>query len=186
MATVLCDCENIINKRWRSICPEEPLLLTPTHFLLETPNYTICDTLDFDTVGASHLMKKIGYLQSVRECFLKRFQKDYLSELVSNLTIKARSNIQVGDVVLVGSDNSKRINWPLAKVMEICTGGGGKQRVTQQKLANVEIIRRLQRLYLLEITSSDLTPQDKVGSTGRRLRPKRMALRSDRIIIIPE
>lgn len=116
MSTFLCDCENTINKRpltYLSEDPNELLPLTPAHFLHDIQN-PACDTIDLDITEGNHFRKRICYMQNIRNCFRMRFQREYLSELVrSPENLKRRGAIQIGDIVLVGSDNIKRINWPL-------------------------------------------------------------------------
>ncbi|KAJ8881996.1 hypothetical protein PR048_018484 [Dryococelus australis] len=61
--------------------------------------------------------------------------------------------IKVGDVVPVSSDNLKRVNWPLALVLEVYPGTDGTTRVAMLKTHEVERIRPFQCLYPLEVHS---------------------------------
>ncbi len=48
-----------------------------------------------------------------------RFQNEYLSLLKYYSKIRKDSSIKEGDVVLIGDNDVKRINWPLAKLVKI-------------------------------------------------------------------
>ncbi|GFS85447.1 transposable element Tc1 transposase [Nephila pilipes] len=81
------------------------------------------EVLDLDIVDAKLLRKRIRYLQNLRYQLRQRFQKEYLSELIRNPQLAPkRCNLSVGDIVLVGSDNVKRLNWPLGRVIEMFQG----------------------------------------------------------------
>ncbi|GFX33178.1 DUF5641 domain-containing protein [Trichonephila clavipes] len=55
--------------------------------------------------------------------------------------------------------NSKRLNWPLGRVIELYPGKDGIERVAKIRVVNGIVIKSLQRLYPLEMTVSDL-PSD--------------------------
>ncbi|GFS44078.1 transposable element Tc1 transposase [Nephila pilipes] len=115
------------------------------------------EVLDLDIVDAKHLRKRIRYLQNLRYQLRQRFQKEYLSELIRNPQLAPkRCNLSVGDIVLVGSDNVKRLNWPLGRVIEIFQGKDNIERVAKLRVSNGEIIRPIQRIYPLELSSSEI------------------------------
>ncbi|GBM43388.1 hypothetical protein AVEN_264607-1 [Araneus ventricosus] len=68
-----------------------------------------------------------------------------------------RHNLSPGDVVLVGSDNTKCLNCPLGRVIELFQDKGNTERVAKLRAANGEIIRPIQRIYLLEISSTEIS-----------------------------
>ncbi|XP_071033140.1 uncharacterized protein [Parasteatoda tepidariorum] len=145
MLTMLAECESTINQRplsHTSEDPEEPKSLTPySHFLREVITPLHCDTVDLDLTDGNHLRKMLRYLQKARDDFPKRFQKEYLVALVKNPEEKQRYKLKEGDILLVGSSNFKRIDWPLARVEELISGEDGKHRVARLKLAHTTIIR---------------------------------------------
>ncbi|GFT93957.1 integrase catalytic domain-containing protein [Nephila pilipes] len=115
------------------------------------------EVLDLDIVDAKHLRKRIRYLQNLRYQLRQRFQKEYLSELIRNPQLAPkRCNLSVGDIVLVGSDNVKRLNWPLGRVIEMFQGKDNIERVAKLRVSNGEIIRPIQRIYPLELSSSEI------------------------------
>ncbi|GFU02718.1 DUF5641 domain-containing protein [Trichonephila clavipes] len=60
---------------------------------------------------------------------------------------------------MVDDQITKRLNWPLGRVIEMYPGKEGIERVSKLRVANGFAIRPLQRLYPLEMSVSDL-PSD--------------------------
>ena len=48
----------------------------------------------------------------------KRFRKEYLSQLILKRSVKVNRQINVGDIVLIGNENYKRIDWLLARLVK--------------------------------------------------------------------
>ncbi|GFX67870.1 DUF5641 domain-containing protein [Trichonephila clavipes] len=57
------------------------------------------------------------------------------------------------------TNNSKRLNWPFGRVIELYPGKDGIKRVAKLRVANGFLIRPLQKRYPLEISVSNL-PSD--------------------------
>ncbi|GIY86739.1 DUF5641 domain-containing protein [Caerostris darwini] len=107
--------------------------------------------MDLDIVDAKHLRKRIRYLQN------QRFQMEYLSKFIrSPQSFSKRRNLSPGDIVLVGSDNTKRLNWPLGRIIELFQGKDNVERVARLRVAIGEIIRPIQRIYPLELSSPEI------------------------------
>ncbi|GFS30481.1 uncharacterized protein NPIL_49611 [Nephila pilipes] len=84
---------------------------------------------------------------------LKRKKKEYLGELVQKHNEKQSRNPQIGEIVLIGDDNNKRLFWPLAKIIELIKGSDGKIRTVKLKTQHGTVLRPIQRIYPLEIYS---------------------------------
>ncbi|GBN92592.1 hypothetical protein AVEN_106846-1 [Araneus ventricosus] len=107
---------------------------------------------DLDLLDRSKLLKRQRFLQELREQFRCRFRKEYLAQLVQRHGQKD-CELKVGDIVLVGSDNLKRINWPIALVDELCTGRDGRARDVKIKTRTGILVRPVRKLYPLEVCS---------------------------------
>ncbi|GFY38734.1 DUF5641 domain-containing protein [Trichonephila inaurata madagascariensis] len=83
-----------------------------------------CETPDLDQVDRSSLVKRTKYLQKLREDLRQRFRNEYLALLVHRGT-RRNDALEVGDVVLIGHDNVRRIDWPLGVVLEVYPGKDG-------------------------------------------------------------
>ncbi|GFR09391.1 DUF5641 domain-containing protein [Trichonephila clavata] len=83
-----------------------------------------CETPDLDQVDRSSLVKRTKYLQKLREDLRQRFRNEYLALLVHRVT-RRNDALEVGDVVMIGHDNVRRIDWPLGVVLEVYPGKDG-------------------------------------------------------------
>ncbi|UYV63367.1 hypothetical protein LAZ67_2003864 [Cordylochernes scorpioides] len=81
--------------------------------------------------GAS-LQKRYRFRQRLREDLRKRFRMEYFGFLRQETRRRSKTRpIKVGDLVLIGQDNAKRVNWPLARVVEVYPGRDGPVRVAK-------------------------------------------------------
>ncbi|XP_011700215.1 PREDICTED: uncharacterized protein LOC105457307, partial [Wasmannia auropunctata] len=129
--------------------------LTPMMFLQETIQNEVPD---LDRVEVN-LTKRIKYRQSLRDELRKRFRSEYLGQL-SRRTKSNSFVIKEGDIVLLGHDNLKRLDWPLARVVKVLPGKDGVTRVVKLKTATGELVRPVQRLYPLEMLPSTMETVD--------------------------
>ncbi|GFT55999.1 integrase catalytic domain-containing protein [Trichonephila clavipes] len=131
--TVLCDCESIINCRpltYVSENPEELIPLTPSMFLISNKNSNI---EDIEELNSNSLNKRIKYRSKLLKDLRQRFRNEYLSQLIQKHNEKESRDPQIGEVVLVGDDNKKRLFWALAKIIELIPGRDGKIRTVRLK-----------------------------------------------------
>ncbi|GFW30301.1 integrase catalytic domain-containing protein [Trichonephila clavipes] len=153
--TVLCDCESIINCRpltYVSENPEELIPLTPSMFLVSNKNSNI---EDIEELNSNSLNKRIKYRSKLLKDLRQRFGNEYLSQLIQKRNEKESRDPQIGEVVLVGDDNKKRLFWALAKIIELIPGRDGKIRTIRLKTQHGKILRPIQRIYPLEIRSNE-------------------------------
>ncbi|KAK2575201.1 hypothetical protein KPH14_012609 [Odynerus spinipes] len=152
MLTVLLDCEAVINSRpitFMSNDKQEVVPLTPAMFLQEIKEIGV---LDLDRIENRRLEKRYAYRQRVKDDLRRRFRNEYLGALVHRESkIKRSNNVKIGDTVLIGSDNVKRLDWPVARVKDVITGKDNKVRVVRLSTSAGELIRPIQRIYPLEL-----------------------------------
>lgn len=152
LVTVLCDCECIINNRpitYVSDDIKDAAPLTPSMFLHELP---MSGVPELDTIDQTAVNKRVKYLQKLRDDLRKRFRSEYLGELRQPKNKKLKLNeLSVGDVVLVEDQNKKRSCWSLARITELIKGKDGLNRLARIKVGDSELLRPVQRLYLLEL-----------------------------------
>lgn len=154
LLTVLCDCERTVNARPLTYVADdatELMPLTPAMFLHE-PRTAEDSNVVFDMVDATSLNKRVIHLQKIREHLKVRFRDEYLSQLVNYHQNRApHAELKAGDIVLVASENTKRLQWPLARVLEVHPGRDGTARVARVKTATAELLRPWRKLVPLEI-----------------------------------
>ena len=186
LSTVLVEVEGILNARPLTYIydeiGEEPL--TPDHLLhgrlLTSISHRIsCDEDEDD----DKLTKRFIYLQKKLTHFWKRWQKEYLTELreTHKITGKNADVIQVGDIVLVKEENTKRGLWKLAKVEQLLQGSDGQVRGAKirenTKGKPVFINRPIQLLYPLELRSVNENEKEIPKVNVKKL-PQRAAARN--------
>ncbi|XP_023316202.1 uncharacterized protein LOC111694002 [Trichogramma pretiosum] len=148
MSTILCECEAIVNSRPISQDDEQLIAISPG-LLLKGTEFE--GAPDLDHLENISLGRHMRYRQRLRQELRRRFRDEYLGQLARHSkTTHNLATVKPGDVVLVASDNQKRLNWPLARVTDIVPGKDGVPRIARLRTANSKLIRPLQRLILLE------------------------------------
>ncbi|GBN44209.1 hypothetical protein AVEN_32713-1, partial [Araneus ventricosus] len=158
MVTLLCESESVVKGRPLTCLYNDPIELRaikPLDFIQDIEG---SETVDLDIVDAKHLRKRIRYLQNLRCQLRQRFQKEYLAELIQNPKLPSkRHNLSPGDVILVGSDNTKRLNWPSGRAIELFQGKDNIERVAKLRVTNGEIICPIQRIHPYEMSSTEIS-----------------------------
>lgn len=155
MVTVLCDCESTLNSRPLTYVSDDPSdlkPLTPSMFLHDLRTE---ETPDFDIINGIDLNARVKYRQEVMENLRKRFRKEYLSQLVLKSSKDEKRVLKEGDIVMIGDDSKKRIDWPMARVEKLIVGRGNIVRVAILKTEKGTLKRPIQRIYPLELESRD-------------------------------
>jgi hypothetical protein len=164
METVLCEAESIINGRPLTYVTEDPddlIPITPSMFLrdVQESKFPEAVALDGDGLRSSHWR-----LQQLKEELRGRFRKEYLSLLIQRRKGKQPHQFRVGDIVHVATDNRKRLEWPLGRILELLPGKDGKVRVGKVKTSSGVLLRPLQRLFPMEVSTADSIPGESVSA----------------------
>ncbi|GBO35440.1 hypothetical protein AVEN_98825-1, partial [Araneus ventricosus] len=165
MLTILCDCEALMNSRPLTYVSESDQLvpISPLSFLQDIKEWS---TPDIDAIDHNSLNRRIKYRQNLQKDLRNRFRNEYLGLLVQRTKCRDTRKLAVGDVVLVGADNCKRINWPLGRVTDIIPGKDEIVRLVKIQTSHSKLLRPVQRVYPLEISSvSDFLPPMRVNHT---------------------
>lgn len=169
LATLLCDAEWVMNERPLTYSSETGDLvpLTPAMFLRDLPAVGVPD---LDQVDTNSLQLRVRHCQKLRDELRRRFRLEYLGQLVQMAKLQPYRSLAVGDIVLV-HQNTKRLLWPVAKVLETFPGRDGHIRVAKVKTKDGVLTRPVQKLYPLELQDKrDTCPSDSQRSNfGRRL-----------------
>ncbi|KAG8185151.1 hypothetical protein JTE90_005130 [Oedothorax gibbosus] len=164
LQTILCDCEAAVNKRPLTVMTENPTDLEPI-----TPDMFLKDidevgTPDLDMIESKNLDKRLRYRVNLREQLLRRFRIEYLGQLKMQLPKLKSREIMLDEIVLIGSDNKKRCDCQLARVIELLPGKDGRTRLVRLKTQSGVLLRPIQRLYPLEVVDHQQIVEGKLPS----------------------
>ncbi|UYV65055.1 hypothetical protein LAZ67_3002993 [Cordylochernes scorpioides] len=162
LETALCEVESIINNRALSYISEDDqdlIPLTPQMFLQTNANN---EFPELEKIRVNSFTRKYKILSKLNEELKQRFRKEYLGVLIQRAENKRELCIKEGDLVLIGQDNTKRILWPVGKIIKLYLGKDGVNRVARVKTSTGEWLRPVQRLFPLEISSEE-TPEKASG-----------------------
>ncbi len=184
LSTILCDVEATLNQRPLTYLSEnDPLVpLSPAFFLQDNTSTGLPEA---DAADAKSLRKSASRVQHLREQLRSRFRKEYLAQL--QLQVKTRKiTAKPGDVVILESDDKKRVEWPWGVVKEIYPGRDGESRTALVKTKYGDFLRPLQRLFLLETALSEGITENEDPKEGKVDNPIENVTRAGRIVKKPE
>ncbi|GFR03111.1 hypothetical protein TNCT_654971 [Trichonephila clavata] len=72
----------------------------------------------------------------------------------------------MGDIVFVSTDNHKKIDWPLARVIQLFPSKDGHVRLTKVKMKNGEYLRPMDQHIPLELSVELDTPKNLRSRNG--------------------
>ena len=107
---------------------------------------------DLDKIVTNHYAKRLNYIQKLRDSFRQRFDKEYLANLIHVGKSGKSRDVTVGEVVLIGSENTKRIYWPVERLIQVCAGKDGINKVAKIKTKHRVLVRPVQRLFSLKVS----------------------------------
>ncbi|GFQ95538.1 DUF5641 domain-containing protein [Trichonephila clavata] len=136
-------------------------------FLGESHSYSVPD---IDELDSQKLAKRIKYRRKLFNDLRQRFRREYLSELIQKSNEKLSRAPEVGEIVLIGDDNKKRLFWPMAKIIELIPGRDGKIRTVKLKTQHGTVLRPVQRVYPLEIRTNENCVTEEVAGEGNQIR----------------
>jgi len=187
LRTILSEIEAVINGRPLTTVTEDPddlRPLTPAMFMHEISCPSMTDRELLDVSGFRKLYQE---KRTLLDDLKTRFRREYLSQLVQRGKEKSVRTFRVGDVVLVGADNKRRWEWPMARIVELLPGKDGHVRVAKVKTAVGILTRPIQHLNALEVSSpEDKPPQPTtVQSSDETPEPEAQFTRSGRKVKAP-
>ncbi|GFT41091.1 integrase catalytic domain-containing protein [Trichonephila clavipes] len=155
--TVVCDSESVINSRPLTYLSEDqggPCCSHTSNVLTRNKREW---SPDLDLIDSQRMNRRFLYRERIRQELRKRFRLEYLGQLKSFSKSRKEDVIKEGDIVLIGDTNSKRIYWPLAKVIKLIPGRDGRVRVVEVSTSSGSFLRPIQRLYPLEVSGTDIS-----------------------------
>ena len=169
LCEVVLDVEVALNNRPLSYLEEDIQLpvLTPASFLFQGP--ILLPEQDPAVVENKDLRKREKYLRKCKDHLWSRWTAEYLRTLRERHCMrsgKTESKLQVGDVVIIKSQERNRGKWPLGIVVKLVKGKDGIVRAVN--------LRAGKDLYPLEL-SCDRSEKNALRAEAPVFRPKRVA-----------
>ncbi|GFS67792.1 integrase catalytic domain-containing protein [Trichonephila clavipes] len=119
---------------------------------------------ELDQIDENKLNKILVYRNRIQKDHRKRFRVEYLGQLREIRNIKGENTLSEGDIVLVGDEHSKRLNWNLDKILKLYPGKDKKVRVAQVKTKFGSFLRPVQKLYLLKVMEKNKSSVHPINS----------------------
>ncbi|XP_070527735.1 uncharacterized protein [Cardiocondyla obscurior] len=151
--TFTAEIEGILNSRpitCISSDPNDPLALTPAHYLIGKP-ITSLPEAQLSSVPDNRL-SVWQHISKVRQDFWKRWNIEYLNELQKRTKwIKDGPKVEVDAIVLIKDKNISCTQWLLGRIASIHPGEDGTVRAATVKTAHEELKRAVKYLCPLPI-----------------------------------
>ncbi|GFX23762.1 DUF5641 domain-containing protein [Trichonephila clavipes] len=130
------------------------------------------DTTDIDELNSRDLRKRMKYRIKLLSDLRQRFRKEYLSELIQKQNDNRVREPRIGEMVLIGNDNRKRLSWPIAKIIELIPGRDGEIRTVGLKTQHGTLIRPVQRIFPLEVQA--------IANSDKELKEESISVKSNK------
>ena len=151
LETIFCEVESVINSRPLTKLTDDPSDLSPL-----TPNHLLIlregGNLPPGRFKAEDMYHRCWrHVQHMANQFWQKWIKTYLPELQRRVKwTEKKTNLTVGDLVLILDENTPRNLWPLALVKEVNVGRDGLVRSVKLKTRCNELVRPITKIVLLE------------------------------------
>ncbi len=159
--TTICFVESLINGRPLTRVTEDPddlSPITPAQFIQDIQS---SEFPEIEEITDKKMREKLRHLVQVKQELRSRFRTEYLGQLIERSKENKHYEFKVGELVIVQVDNKKRLDWPLARIMELFPGNDGIVRMARLKTSSGETTRALNRLVPLELEGASLDIESK-------------------------
>ena len=96
-------------------------------------------------------------VQALQSTFWTRWVKEYLPSLTKRACWRDRKpNFEVGELVLVQDDDTKRRKWPLGRITKVMPGADNVVRTIEVKTKSGIYTRPVAKIYKLEDTQEKM------------------------------
>ncbi|GFS79646.1 uncharacterized protein TNCV_4241171 [Trichonephila clavipes] len=165
LTTLMAQIEAVLNSRPLSPLSSDPNdlnPLTPGHFLTNCTissfpePYTASDSLSY------HSRWKL--IQSLRDKFWNHWSTEYLTHLQTRAKwIEQNPNLMENQLVLLKDPNTKPLDWPMGRILEVFPGSDGLVRVVNVKTSTGILKRAITKVVPLPIPVDPATVEKNIG-----------------------
>ncbi|GFX18780.1 integrase catalytic domain-containing protein [Trichonephila clavipes] len=153
LTTLMAQIEAVLNSRPLSPLSSDPNdlnPLTPGHFLTNCAissfpePYTASDSLSYNS--------RWKLVQSLRDKFWNRWSTEYLTHLQTRAKwSKQNPNLMENQLFLLKDPNTKPLDWPMGRILEVFPGSDGLVRVVNVKTSTGILKRAIKKVVPLPI-----------------------------------
>lgn len=164
--TTICFVESLINGRPLTPVTEDPndlSLITPAQFIQDIQS---SEFPKVEEINGKKMREKLRHLVQLKQELRSRFRSEYLGHLIERSKPNRHYEFKVGEMVIIQSDDKKRLNWPLARIIELFPGNDRICRAARLKTSDGELDRALKQLVPLEM---EMESSDTDVKTVRKL-----------------
>ena len=168
LVTLLIEIESIINCRPLTFVYDDQegisYALTPAHLIYGRRLASSPSASHFEVVSTNKsLTKRAKNQRHLLTQLTNCWHKDYLLSLREYRAVKGNSqrpSVRIGDIVIVKDDNTKRIFWKMARVVELLKGSDGVARAALINVSNgngpPRILKRsIRHIIPIEVSDTD-------------------------------
>ena len=140
LESLLLDVEITLNNRPLGYVEDDPNMpiLTPSAMMMVESNFVPQEGNDM--VDDPDLRKRAKYLRSCKDKVWSRWTKEYLKLLRERHNLKHKTRellLNVGDVVIIRSDEKNRAHWKTSRVTKLIPGRDGIVRAVQLRAGKI-------------------------------------------------
>ncbi len=143
--------------------------LTPNHLLLMKSSQNP-SPVAFDA-GATFVRRRWKQVQYLANVFWRRWSKEYLMQLQQRQKwVVPESNIKVGNIVLISSENAPRNSWQMGRVIETIMDKNGYVRQARIRTKGNVLLRPVHKLCLLLESETEASQMDLTNTNKAKIR----------------
>lgn len=149
--TLLTQIEAVLNSRPLVSLSDDPNdleVITPSHFLI---GHQLTTTPDEElTTCKVNRVKRYQHVQQMFQHFWKQWSANYLHTLQERSKWRfQKNNVAVGSVVMLKTNDTPPLHWPLGKIIQLHPGTDGVVRVVTLKTKNGVVQRAVTQICIL-------------------------------------
>ena len=155
LSTLLCKAEACLNSRPLTALSDDPTdlqFLSPSHFLIQRSSFLV-PAPDLNTIHIA-VGKRWQLVSQMVQHFWSRWSSEYLTALQARQKwVQQQRSPGIGDRVLIRSELTPPLKWPLAQITALQPGGDGIVRVVSLRTATTTLRRPIVKLVYMPMSN---------------------------------
>ncbi|GFR33591.1 DUF5641 domain-containing protein [Trichonephila clavata] len=179
----LASCE-VADDSMKNAAKEEILASGSNEICVSGDENRCSDTTDIDELNSRDLRKRMKFRIKLLSNLRQRFRKEYIGELIQKQNDNWVREPRVGEMVLIGNDNKKRLSWPIAKIIELIPGRDVEIHTVRLKTQHGTVKHPVQCIFPLEVQANANNDKElKDESSSVKCTKPENVLNTDNVIV---